>query len=147
MKLAKTKRTQSRFKIPYKLFEDDEVIPDDFDFVANQVYPAIFQYVIFDNGMFDYEQKQREGIVATIENVAYIFITDGCFITEQIPFDTKVDLRDGHILLKGIFAVNKEKLDNYDSLQIEFEKHIKEDLLNNITKQIEDLSAVTKYLK
>lgn len=147
MKLAKNKKTFTRFKIPFKIFQDDENIPEEFDFISNQIYPAVFQYVIFENGHFDYENKQRQGIVATIENRPYIFVIQGCFIVEQIPFDTKVDVNKDNIMLRGIFAINKSNLDNYDELQVEFEKNIKADLLKNIQSQIDDLTSVKKYLE
>lgn len=146
MKLARIKKSNTRFKVPYKLYEDDREIPEEFQLVAEDVYEAAFQYSVFEDGVFDYNQQQKNGIIATIEGSPFIFVTDGPFIVEQIPFETKVDISNGHIFIRGIFALDRNSLDKYEDMKIQFETRVKEDLLKQIQTNIKDLEESKKYL-
>lgn len=147
MKLARIKEGRSKFRVPYKLYEDDEEIPESFILVANDVYEAMFQYMIFQDGIFDFCQDQKQCIIASIEKQPFIFVVDGPFIVEQIPFETKVDVNNGHVLIRGIFAVDKNSLDKYDEMKINFQQKVKEDLIKQIDKQIEDLKEARKFVQ
>lgn len=147
MKLARMINTQSKFQVPYKLYKDEQEIAEGFQLISEGVYEACFQYVIFDDGVFDYCQDQKFGIIATIENIPFIFITDGPFIVEQIPFETKVDLNNGHVFVRGVFAVEKGRLEQYDEMKKAFEKRVREDLIQQIDKQIADLNVSKKLIQ
>ena len=140
MKLARMKDCKSKFRVPYKLYEDEENVSQDFILVANDVYSAYFQHAIFEDGVFEYSQEQKEGIIANVNGTPFIFVTNGPFVVEQIPFETKVDINGGHIFISGIFAIDKTNMEHYDELKNNFEERIKEDLKEQIKKQIDDLN-------
>ena len=146
MKLAKLKQCKSRFRVPYKMYKDDQTIPQDFQLVSNDAYLARFQYSIFEDGNFDYSDNILDCIIASINDSPFVFVIDGPFITQQIPFQTKVDVNNGHIFMSGIFAVQKSNLDRYDELKIQFQRRVKSDLIENIDKQIEDLKKAKQLL-
>ena len=105
------------------------------------------QYFIFEDGRFDYSYNQREAIIATVNKEPFVFIVDGPFICEQIPFETKIDISDGHVFVSGVFAIAKSSIGQYDQMKKDFEKRIKDDLLKQIEKQKSELEELKKVLQ
>jgi hypothetical protein len=77
----------------------------------------LYQYAIFEDGKFDYEDNLKEGIIVQIDKIPYIFSTKDNYIIEQLPFETKIDVNQGHIFVRGIFAIERNAITQCDEMR------------------------------
>lgn len=115
--------------------------------IADNVYEANYCFVICENGEFEYDIEQKEGIIAIQNNRPFIFATKDNKLIEKIPFDSKVSFDRDNIMVRGVFAIEKNSTATVESCKKDFEQHLLNDLLNSVGSQIDGLQKIQDKLK
>ena len=147
MKLAQIINCESKFARPYKVYSDDVEVEEGYQLIADNIYEANYCFVICENGEFEYDIEQKEGIIAIQNNRPFIFATKDNKLIEKIPFDSKVSFDRDNIMVRGVFAIEKNSTATVESCKKDFEQHLLNDLLNSVGSQIDGLQKIQDKLK
>lgn len=146
MKLAQIINCDSKFSRPYKLYNDDDIISEEYQLIAENVYQANYCYVICQDGEFEYDMQKGSGIIAIQENRPFIFVVKNNSLIDRIPFDSKITFEKNKIVVRGIFAIEKNSTATEEECKKDFETHLLNDLISTVGGQIQGLQSIKDRL-
>lgn len=144
MKLLISKNNKSRFTMDYKIVEDNEKFDENqFMEYGENVQQCLFANVVFQDGVFQYQPNIHKGLVCELgqQKIKNIFQVEADKITNRLLFDSTIDIQRGSLIVKAIFACDKNVSD-INAMKKKFETNLRVEIVDKLEKQIQQLMNI-----